>query len=194
MLRTFASHLRHQWTGVLALFLVLGSGTAYAVTQIDRNSVKSKHIVNGEVKEVDLAADAVSNSIAMASSDADVGSGDGGQANPVNYPLTNSDFSTGANEAVAYAAEVEVQMPSTCTGTSKYGYLDIYDGNDLVGRVIAMWTQGSANLTVTERPGDSFTLYSAPKEHSLRAEAYDLCEDGSDFTVKSVKVMAIGVR
>jgi hypothetical protein len=55
MLRKFGSHLRNQWIGTLALFLVLGGGTAYAVTQIDRNSVKSKQIVNGQVKEADLA-------------------------------------------------------------------------------------------------------------------------------------------
>ncbi len=55
MLRKLGSHLRNQWAGVLALFLVLGGGTAYAVTQIDRNSVKSKHIVNGQVKSADVA-------------------------------------------------------------------------------------------------------------------------------------------
>ena len=55
MLRRFGSHLRNQWMGAVALFLVLSGGTAYAVTQIDRNSVQSKHIVNGQVKGVDLA-------------------------------------------------------------------------------------------------------------------------------------------
>jgi hypothetical protein len=36
-----------------AMFVALGGG-AYAVTQIDRNSVESKHIVNGQVKSVDV--------------------------------------------------------------------------------------------------------------------------------------------
>ena len=54
MLRTFASHLRHQWMGAVALFLVLCSGTAYAVTQIDKNSVKSKHIADGQVRSPDV--------------------------------------------------------------------------------------------------------------------------------------------
>jgi hypothetical protein len=57
MLRKFVSHIRHQWMGALALFLVLGGGTAYAVTQIDRNSVKSRHIVNDQVKSVDVRDD-----------------------------------------------------------------------------------------------------------------------------------------
>ena len=57
MLRRFVSQLRDQWMGALALFLVLSGGTAYAVTQIDRNSVKSKHIVDGQVKSSDVQDD-----------------------------------------------------------------------------------------------------------------------------------------
>jgi hypothetical protein len=41
-----------------ALFIALGGGAAFAVTQLDANSVKSKHIVNGQVKDQDLADDA----------------------------------------------------------------------------------------------------------------------------------------
>lgn len=59
MLRKFGSHLREQWIGTLALFLVLSGGTAYAVTQIEANSVESRHIVNGQVKNPDLAVNAV---------------------------------------------------------------------------------------------------------------------------------------
>lgn len=55
MLRKFGSHIRDQWMGALALFLVLGAGTAHAVTQIDRDSVKSKHIVDNQVKSIDVA-------------------------------------------------------------------------------------------------------------------------------------------
>ena len=183
-------HTRSNVVGYLALFLALG-GTAYA---LDRNSVESKHIVNGQVKEVDLAANAVSNSIAVASGNVDLGSGDGGQADPVDYPLSNANFSSGPNEAVGYATEVVMQIPSTCTGTAKFGYVDIFDGNDLIGRALVTWTPQNANLTVTEHPGDFTSFYSAATQHSLRAEAYDLCEDGSDFTIKSVSVMAIGFR
>ena len=42
----------------LALFLVLG-GAAYATFQLPKNSVKSKNIVNGQVKAIDLAPNAV---------------------------------------------------------------------------------------------------------------------------------------
>jgi len=46
--------LRGQWAGLLALFLVIAGGTAYAA-----NTVFSTDIVNGEVKTPDLATDAV---------------------------------------------------------------------------------------------------------------------------------------
>ena len=45
----FFVHLRRQWMGALALFLVLAGGTAYAA-----NSVFSEDIVDGEVKSVDI--------------------------------------------------------------------------------------------------------------------------------------------
>ena len=55
MLRTFGSHIRDQWMGAVALFLVLASGTAYAA-----NTVLSSDIVDGQVKTADLANGAVS--------------------------------------------------------------------------------------------------------------------------------------
>lgn len=42
----------------LALFVALG-GTAYAVTELEKNEVRSKHIGKGQVKNGDLANDAV---------------------------------------------------------------------------------------------------------------------------------------
>ena len=45
----FFVHLRRQWMGAVALFLVLAGGTAYAA-----NSVFSEDIVDGEVKSVDI--------------------------------------------------------------------------------------------------------------------------------------------
>ena len=50
----FLAHLRRQWMGALALFLVLSGGTAWAA-----NTVFSADIVNGEVKNPDLATNAV---------------------------------------------------------------------------------------------------------------------------------------
>lgn len=48
------AHLRRQWMGALALFLVLTGGSAYALA--GHNTVFSDDIVNGEVKQADLTA------------------------------------------------------------------------------------------------------------------------------------------
>ncbi len=46
----------------LCFALVVGGGSAYALTQIDNNSVRSAHIVNGQVRTGDLAPGSVKNS------------------------------------------------------------------------------------------------------------------------------------
>jgi hypothetical protein len=43
------AHLRAQWTGVLALFLVIAGGTAYAA-----NTIGSSDIINGQVMSPDI--------------------------------------------------------------------------------------------------------------------------------------------
>jgi len=50
-------HLRNQWLGMLALFLVLTGGTAYALD--GSNTVFSDDIVNGEVRTADLNSPSV---------------------------------------------------------------------------------------------------------------------------------------
>jgi hypothetical protein len=50
MVVKFITQLRQQWMGALALFLVLCGGTAWA---LEANSVKSRHIKNGQVKLAD---------------------------------------------------------------------------------------------------------------------------------------------
>ena len=49
MIRTVLAHLRAQWMGALALFLVLAGGTAYAA-----NTIGSSDIINGQVKSADI--------------------------------------------------------------------------------------------------------------------------------------------
>jgi hypothetical protein len=49
-------NIRRQWIGVLALFLVLTGGGAYALS--GQNSVHSNDIAPGAVKEADLAGEA----------------------------------------------------------------------------------------------------------------------------------------
>src|SRR3954453_20170961 len=54
MKRRILRTVRDQWMGALALFLVLGTGTAYGA-----NTIFSADIVDGEVKAPDIADSAV---------------------------------------------------------------------------------------------------------------------------------------
>lgn len=54
----FSSHVRHNLVAYVALFFALG-GTAWA---LGVNSVRSKHIVNGQVKSTDIRDNGVSSS------------------------------------------------------------------------------------------------------------------------------------
>jgi hypothetical protein len=49
MLRTVFAHLRAQWMGALALFLVIAGGTAYAA-----DTIGSSDIIDGQVKTADI--------------------------------------------------------------------------------------------------------------------------------------------
>ena len=51
-------HLRGNAVAYLALFIALG-GSAYAAIKIEKNAVRSKHIKDGQVKNRDLANNAV---------------------------------------------------------------------------------------------------------------------------------------
>lgn len=52
MAEKVGSYVRQHHLALLCLFLIVGGGTAYA---LERNSVRSKHIVNGQVRKADLA-------------------------------------------------------------------------------------------------------------------------------------------
>ena len=66
MLRRFRPRLTYANVMVTILaFIVLGGG-AYAAFRLPRNSVRSKNIVNGQVKSVDLAKEATFKSAGLA--------------------------------------------------------------------------------------------------------------------------------
>src|SRR3954453_17620355 len=61
MVKRTWQHLRTQWIGALALFLVVSGGSAYALA--GHNTVFSDDIVNKQVKKGDLADGAVTNRV-----------------------------------------------------------------------------------------------------------------------------------
>jgi hypothetical protein len=58
MFRGIAGYMRQQHVGLLALFFVLGGGTAYAAQALPINSVGSAQVVDGSLNTKDLSAGA----------------------------------------------------------------------------------------------------------------------------------------
>jgi hypothetical protein len=57
-MRLIVGYVRRNHLGLLALFIALG-GTAYAATELKKNSVKSQNIAKEQVKRSDIAKDAI---------------------------------------------------------------------------------------------------------------------------------------
>lgn len=55
---SLVTYVRKHHVGLLALFVALG-GTAYAAVEVEKNSIKSKHIGKGQVKRADIAPNAI---------------------------------------------------------------------------------------------------------------------------------------
>jgi hypothetical protein len=109
-------HVRGQWAGVLALFLVLAGGTAYAA-----DSVLSSDIKDGEVKTADLGNSAVTNAKLAASSvntgkvqdgtlqAKDLAPGVAGGATPIVFAPSNGSCVTG--DPLTPACSVQQSLP-----------------------------------------------------------------------------------
>ncbi len=97
----------------IAVFGVLGGGTAYAVTQIDRNSVKSKHIVNDQVKSVDVRDDTLTGG---GLTDADLRAGSVGSSEVGDGQLQGVDVKDDSLGGADIAESSLGQVPSALLG------------------------------------------------------------------------------
>jgi len=115
MLARLLAHLRDQWMGAIALLLVLTGGTAYALD--GSNTVFSDDIVNGEVKNDDLAPNSV------------------GSAKIADRQVKNADLSLGASSSNTIAdggiEGIDVKG-DTLTGT-KIDESTLFNDNSLTG-------------------------------------------------------------
>jgi hypothetical protein len=57
MAKRLLAHIRNQWIGTLALFIALATGSAYAVEQIQRNSIGAPQIKKSAVGTSELKDD-----------------------------------------------------------------------------------------------------------------------------------------
>jgi hypothetical protein len=113
-----AAHLRAQWAGLLALFLVIAGGTAYAA-----NTIASGDIIDGEVKAPDIAANAI-NSMKIANgqvTEADIGQGAVGNAELKDNAVSTQKIANGqVTEAdIAAAAIANAELKGDAVTTQK---------------------------------------------------------------------------
>ncbi len=94
-------HFRQQWAGLLALTLVLGGGTAYAVDGplAGQNTVGSEDIINGEVKTADIGGSEVTAAKVLDDSlgNVDLKAGSVRASEVANESLTGLDADNGAS-------------------------------------------------------------------------------------------------
>ena len=108
----FLAHLRRQWMGALALFLVLTGGTAYAA-----NTVLSSDIVDNQVFSADVRNDTLSNGglAAVDLRSGSVGPAEAaglGSADIANGALNDEDV--GQNTFVNFEATIGTVPAHTC--------------------------------------------------------------------------------
>jgi len=130
MLPNLCRALGRQWAGLLALFLVLTTGTAYAVA----NTVFSDDIVDGEVGSADVADDSTTRALRGVDVRDD--------------SLTGADF---AADSVTGAKIVESSLSTVPLaaqgGTGRYGY----DG--ACNPESTNWLRCSTAIVPLDRPG-----------------------------------------
>ena len=101
MARKFLTHLRSQWMGALALFLVIAGGTAYAAntvgsSDIINESIQSQDIKNGQVKGSDIGNNQVSSADVR---DDTLANGGLGAADLASNSVTSGEIATDAVQA-----------------------------------------------------------------------------------------------
>jgi hypothetical protein len=129
MLRTALAHLRAQWMGALALFLVIAGGTAYAADTIGSadiidGQVKSADIGNNQVRSTDVRDDALPGGGLRSEdlADASVQLGDLATG-AVNYPAldigTLPQFTYQKQSSTATDTTTSKELSVSCTGASE---------------------------------------------------------------------------
>jgi hypothetical protein len=205
----------------LALFGVIAGGSAAALPgkktvqadDLKKNSVKAAAVKNnairgaeikdGAVESADVADEALtygdlgSNSVvARIRSTGPVQSGDGGEANPVDVPLSGDQWTQAGNEIDVFFGELTFTEPPACSGIGfPHLTVEILVNGERITREFLDTIPGET-LTVPileERPYFFEPGTATPRAASARI--HDDCDGaGEEYTLDSVQVNAVAIR
>ena len=196
----------------IAVFLALGGG-AYAAFSLPKNSVRSKNIVNGQVKTADLGAGAIGlNQLGTAHharGSSNVAAPGGNIAKVTAYPLQRASWTQQPGEVDLLIARADVTLPSSCTGPDPttidpWGSISV----NAIGAPIAFNSVLGVSLpniagyhrTVALTAGLSggpmaLSAPATPTKQTIVAKVHTNCEDsGQDITVHSIAVDVVRLR
>ncbi|WP_183093030.1 hypothetical protein [Nocardioides stalactiti] len=132
MLTNLGRSLAQQWAGLLALFLVLTSGTAYALAE--SNTVFSDDIVDGQVSSADVADDDTFRALRG--------------IDVLNGSLSGADFASDSVTGIRVNESSLSTVPLAAQGgTGRYGY----DG--ACNPESTTWLRCSTVVLTLDRPG-----------------------------------------
>jgi hypothetical protein len=191
----------------IAMFAALG-GSSYAAVKLSKDSVRTSHIKNGQVRGPDLAAGAVGGrQVADGSigvnelNKGDVSDlktmrvvrlrGRGGASGNLQF---DGGFTQHANEVVDFLGQAVVSGPATCGGVS----IEIaLDGHALLSGYVGATaeTPTKVALTAADEYENATRLFEPGAEtpHELTATASGSCESGA-YDISSVAVDVLGYR
>lgn len=198
MLRRAVTHMSYaNVVATIALFLALG-GTSYAAVKLTKDSVRSGHIKNGQVKTVDVA----DGSLRMT----DLNKSDAAEMKNVKSDtrLTRlrgreMSFVQQSDEVVQLLGQATVTPPEGCAGT--VGIEIVMDDEVLMSgyayQSSESTTRGTRDVTLTEDEMDApvQTLFEPGTDttHKLTARVEDGCDSG-DWSIDEIAVDVLRYR
>jgi hypothetical protein len=186
MLRRTFAHLSYaNVVATIALFSALG-GSSYAAVQLSRDSVRSGHIKNGQIKTVDVADGSLRTS--------DLNKGDAADMkNDVRVTRLRgreASFVQQADEVVELVGQATVTPPAGCEGS--VGIEIVLDDVVLLSGYSSTSTTGTRNvaLTIDETGGNLLFEPGADTTRKIEVRVDDGCADGDwDIGVVAIDVL-----
>lgn len=176
--------VRQQWAGLIALFLALTGGVAWASHPGGANTINSADIINGEVKNNDLAPDSVGGGKIMDGQikNADINAGAVKSNSIGDNEVKDAEIATGAvrTDEIQNGQVQTEDLADEASGARAWGLMDA-DGNLLRSKnVSAAFNLAGGTYCINPGPGiDPDTAVMVVGEDSTTNSTSDALEDVS---------------